>query len=79
MAYINLSSVKFALQSCPITPAPPVKVSVRVTYKLQEAFDQQWTRNPEEFHSESVEELRSLLHKQNFSLFPFGAVQDPLQ
>uniref|UniRef100_A0A914VJ43 Rab3 GTPase-activating protein catalytic subunit n=1 Tax=Plectus sambesii TaxID=2011161 RepID=A0A914VJ43_9BILA len=61
---------------CPLPTPPPVKVSVRVDYTLQERLDRQWTQPLPDFDDDV--DLNGLLVGP-YSHLPFGAAQDPLR
>lgn len=62
-------------QACAFTPPPPVKVSLRITYELREAFESNWPTQVDELEGTTA----NFRGKKEFDRLPFGAVQDTIE
>ncbi|XP_074642793.1 rab3 GTPase-activating protein catalytic subunit-like isoform X2 [Tubulanus polymorphus] len=60
--------------ACPISPMPPVSVSVRFTYVLNDWTNSSWTQAPPDLDST----CGSIVGCDSFSDLPFGAMEDPV-
>ncbi|XP_068752396.1 rab3 GTPase-activating protein catalytic subunit-like isoform X2 [Montipora capricornis] len=61
--------------ACPISPVPPVTLTVRFTYVLDEWTDYSWPQEPPDPSSC----LECKVGVTNLGTLPFGACQDPLR
>ncbi|XP_074627593.1 rab3 GTPase-activating protein catalytic subunit-like isoform X2 [Acropora palmata] len=61
--------------ACPISPMPPVTLTVRFTYVLNEWADYSWPQEPPDPSSC----LECKVGVSNLKTLPFGACQDPLR
>lgn len=66
---------KFSFQACPISPVPPVTLTIRFTYILDEWTDYAWPQEPPDPSSC----LECKVGVKNLGTLPFGACQDPLR
>ncbi|KAL5005916.1 hypothetical protein ScPMuIL_017074 [Solemya velum] len=57
-----------------VSPRPPVSVSVRFTYVLQEWVNSPWPQSPPDFSSS----LEGDVGCSDFRILPFGACEDPV-
>ncbi|XP_046902432.1 rab3 GTPase-activating protein catalytic subunit isoform X1 [Hypomesus transpacificus] len=59
---------------CPLTPLPPINISIRFTYVLQDWQQYSWPQQPPDFDALLGGEVGGV----EFGKLPFGACEDPI-
>uniref|UniRef100_A0A8D0C6M4 Rab3 GTPase-activating protein catalytic subunit n=1 Tax=Salvator merianae TaxID=96440 RepID=A0A8D0C6M4_SALMN len=75
--YTHLSGLLDVFKSkiaCPLTPLPPINISIRLTYILQDSQQCFWPQQPPDIDALVGGEVGGL----EFGKLPFGACEDPI-